>query len=757
MKKLVDVYKTYLRHVDGDESNSRTVLKPFIRLNIQCIIGSYDPNVTTEKDEVLFANESKVLFLFEEMCKEMYLPTEPKVVTEVAEECDQMEKSQNRNKSPHILSDDNEKQPHVPLGRVIPDSAARAESPGFLLAGNEAHFAKVIQEPTPNHSGSVGDELACPPSSINGTRTAAHVDKGGFGDSGCNLTETHQQNQIVPTGNEVALYGSYAVATGDPIQTPRPYTGEEATGTSYPERHRQFFPGNAELPHNAEPTQFLLRTGWEVDMARNKTASPDGNTQPIFLDPLPTDLIESLQSQRLNQEHREKPNPWTIAKNAADKRGAHELSISSHLSGVTQRDVTLASPTSRERLPLPRADDFLHRGSNMAPSSAKDQARIQTQHHQHQREPVVHREVVYEASHLEPPILQYPTDPQGDFYRLRHQGQRRIAGDDEPFRPAGQRHDVDELEIQPARGPVVRQRAYAKTPHPFANFDQESGLGTPPPSSSPLHNPFRVPARVEPRKQQQHGPRPRGVPRRATRAVDPRADGLRQGKIAFNTRRCQEPLTPKGTEGDCFAAMEAGYTGLGDNDVVFETLTHPQRRDNDDLLSKEMAEAVERLNALRPKTENTDYTEDQGKGEERGRALSRRSATAAPDTSPRSYLRRRLASRSQSRGKTHNRMRSEMLPFEKQCTDAFTHIQSLTLDLNKIQRQALDASDHDLYVLRGQQEAAFPLEPTEMEDISNRLQEVLEAWAYKVHGVELELEIDIGALFEGSDMGCMTE
>ncbi|KAK2028853.1 hypothetical protein LX32DRAFT_589799 [Colletotrichum zoysiae] len=757
MKKLVDVYKTYLRHVGGGESNSKTVPKPFLRLDIQCIIGSYDPNVSTEKDEVLFANESKVLFLFEEMCKEIYLPTEPRVVTEVAEECDQMEKWQNRNKSPHILSDDDEEQLHVPLGRVIRDSTARAESPDFLSDDNEAHFAKVIQEPTPNHPGSVGDELAYPPSSINGTHTAAQFDKGGFGDSGCNRIETHQQNQNVPTGNKVALYGSYAVATGDPIQAPRPYTGEEATGTSHTERHRQFLPGNAELPHNAEPTQYLLRTGWEVDMARDKTASPDGNTRPIFLDPPRTDLVEYLQSQRLDQEHREKPNPWTIAKNAADKRGAHEHSISSHPGGVTQRDVILASPTSRERLLLPRAGGFLQRGSNMAPSSAKDQAHIQTQHHQLQREPVVHREDVYEASNLEPPILQYPTDPQGDFYGLRHQGQRRIAGDDEPFRPAGQRHDVNELEIQPARGLVVRQRAYAKTPHPFANFDQESGLGTPPPSSSPLHKPFRVPARVEPRKQQQHGQRPRGVPRRATQAVDPRAGGLRQGKIAFNTRRCQEPLTPKGTEGDCFAAMEAGHTGLRDNDVVFETLTHPQRRDNDDLSWKEMAEAVERLNALRPKTGNTDYTEDQGRGDELGRDLSPRSATTAPDTSPRSYLRRRLASRSRSRSKTHKRMRSEVLPFEKQCSDAFTHLQSLTLDLNKIQRQVFNASDYDLYVLRGQQEAAFPLEPTEMDDISNRLQEVLGAWACKVHGVELELEIDIGALFEGRDMGCMTE
>ncbi|KAK1598026.1 uncharacterized protein LY79DRAFT_506970 [Colletotrichum navitas] len=754
MKKLVNVYKTYLRHVGGVEPHSKLVPKPFIRLNIQCIIGSYDLNVTTAKDEVLFANESKVLSLFEEMCKEMYLPTEPRVVTEVVEERVQMGKSQNRDTSPHIHSDDDGEQLNESLDLLIPDSTVRGESSDFLPHGNEPYFAEVIQEPTPNYPDRV---VACPPSSINGTYIAAPIDKEGFGGPVYSHVETRQQNKTVPIGNEEALYGSSAIPIDDPNQAPRQYTGGEATGARYPERHRQSFPRNAELQYTTEPTQYLLRTGWEVDMARDKTASPEGNTQPIFLDPPRIDLIQYLQSQRLDQEHREKPNPWTIAKNAADKRGAHEHSISSYLSRVTQRDDTPATTISCGRLPLPRAEDFVQRGSDMAHLRSEDQDHIQPQHDRPQREPVVQREDVYEASDLEPSILQYPTAPQGDFYGLRHQGQRRIARDDEPFRSAGKGHDVDKLGIQPARGPGVCQHAYFKTPHSFANFDQESVLGTPPPSSSPLHKPFRGPAHVEPRKKQQHGGRPRGAPRRATRAVDPRADGLRQGKIVLNARRCQEPLTPKRAKGDCFATMEADHNGFRDNYVAQETLTHAHRHDNGDLPSKEMEEALERLNALRPRTRNTDYSEDQGKGEERGRAPSQKPASTAPDTSPRSYLRQRLASRPRSRSKTHKRMKSEMLPFENQFSEAYTHIQLLRLDLNKMKKQVFSASDYDLYVLRGQQEAAFPLEPVEMEDISSRLQAVLGAWAYKEHGVELELEIDIGALFEGSDMGCMME
>ncbi|KAK1964769.1 hypothetical protein LY78DRAFT_704143 [Colletotrichum sublineola] len=751
MKKLVNIYKTYLRHVGGVESYSKAVPKPFLRLDIQCIVGSYDPNVTTAKDEVIFANESKVLSLFEEMCKEMYLPSEPRVVCEALQECVRMGKPQNRGISPHTLSDDDAEQLNEPLGRVIPDGAAREESSDFMSDGNEPHFAKLTQELTPNHQVRVDDDLACLLSSINGNRTAAPVKKGGFGDSVCNGVETNQKNQSVRIDNEQAFYGSPAMATDGPGQALRPYNSEEVTGTSHPVRHRQFLPGNAELQHNTEPTQYILRTGWEVDMARDETASPEGNTQPIYLDPPRTDLIEHLQSQRLDQEHHEKPNPWTTAQKAADKRGAHELSIFNHQGGVTQRDDTPVSTVPCERLPLPRAEDFLRRGSDMAHSSAEDQGHIQPKHHRRQRKPVVQREDVYEAGNLEPPILQYPAAPQGSFYGLRHQGQRRIVRDNEPFRPASERHDVNKLDIQPARGPGVRQNAYAKTPHPFANFDQESALGTPPPSSSPLHKPFRIPAPVGPSKQQQRRQRPRSAQRRVTRAVDSTADRSRQGKIALNMRGWQKPLTPRDSEGDCFATIEVDHAGFRGNHVFSKTLTQPHHHDNGDVSSKEMEKALERLRALRPRTGNTDYAKDQGKDEERGRALSRTSATTALDTSPRSYLRRRLASRSRSRGKTHKRMKSNRLPFEKQCPEAYTHIQSLTLDLSKVQKQVFNASDNDLYVLRGQQEAAFPLEPTEIEDISNRLQEVLGTWAYKEHGVELELEIDIGALFEGND------
>ncbi|GJN73066.1 hypothetical protein PLIIFM63780_007131 [Purpureocillium lilacinum] len=44
----------------------------FMQLNITCPRGSYDPNVSSLKDEVLFANQQEVLELFEELCQAVY-------------------------------------------------------------------------------------------------------------------------------------------------------------------------------------------------------------------------------------------------------------------------------------------------------------------------------------------------------------------------------------------------------------------------------------------------------------------------------------------------------------------------------------------------------------------------------------------------------------------------------------------------------------------------------------------------------------
>jgi DNA mismatch repair protein MutL len=62
MKKIVALYKTYLKVGLGGASEVRN---PFVRMNITCPLGSYDPNVEPAKDDVIFGNESLVLDSFE--------------------------------------------------------------------------------------------------------------------------------------------------------------------------------------------------------------------------------------------------------------------------------------------------------------------------------------------------------------------------------------------------------------------------------------------------------------------------------------------------------------------------------------------------------------------------------------------------------------------------------------------------------------------------------------------------------------------
>jgi DNA mismatch repair protein MutL len=69
MRKIVALYKTYLKVGLGDANEVRS---PFIRIDIKCPLGSYDPNVEPAKDDVIFGNEYLVLDSFENFFKEFY-------------------------------------------------------------------------------------------------------------------------------------------------------------------------------------------------------------------------------------------------------------------------------------------------------------------------------------------------------------------------------------------------------------------------------------------------------------------------------------------------------------------------------------------------------------------------------------------------------------------------------------------------------------------------------------------------------------
>ncbi|KAI9650489.1 hypothetical protein NHQ30_000505 [Ciborinia camelliae] len=72
MKKIVAIFKKYLRNRLAAGSSSEKIKNPFMRLNIVCPKASYDPNVEPAKDDILFENETLVLEAAEKMLKNFY-------------------------------------------------------------------------------------------------------------------------------------------------------------------------------------------------------------------------------------------------------------------------------------------------------------------------------------------------------------------------------------------------------------------------------------------------------------------------------------------------------------------------------------------------------------------------------------------------------------------------------------------------------------------------------------------------------------
>lgn len=72
-KKLATCLKTHLSRALNLSGLPSSMKSPFMQLNIRCSSPSYDANVATMKDEVLFADESSVLDSFSSLCEKLYL------------------------------------------------------------------------------------------------------------------------------------------------------------------------------------------------------------------------------------------------------------------------------------------------------------------------------------------------------------------------------------------------------------------------------------------------------------------------------------------------------------------------------------------------------------------------------------------------------------------------------------------------------------------------------------------------------------
>ncbi|KAJ3524341.1 hypothetical protein NM208_g12095 [Fusarium decemcellulare] len=71
-KKLFNIFKSSLSRASNTSVPSRSLPSPFMQLSIKCQPGSYDPNVSPLKDEVLFKDEPAILACFQYLCDKVY-------------------------------------------------------------------------------------------------------------------------------------------------------------------------------------------------------------------------------------------------------------------------------------------------------------------------------------------------------------------------------------------------------------------------------------------------------------------------------------------------------------------------------------------------------------------------------------------------------------------------------------------------------------------------------------------------------------
>ncbi|KAF0318709.1 DNA mismatch repair [Colletotrichum asianum] len=721
MKKLVGIYKQHLRkHVGAPSENLKT---PFIRLDIECILGSYDPNVATNKDEVLFANEPKLLELFEDMCQDLY------------QNCDG--------------------QADMPEQNVVVESSS---------SGQGGHLYNLEDTSAEKASDITNRQLAIPPSDRTSAvgSSAAFVNKaGGYHDhpdrSALKYT-THLADDTLSLANEKA----------------------SQTNSSEAQISRQ---ESLEFSSDSGLTQSFLRSSWDVDMARSNTASPVEYTQEIFLNPLLSDISEHLGTQRMEQSQREKPNPWSLAKKAAKKSGGIHSGHSENSADIEQSEDNTTAPVLEESTHIPNVENVVHESESMTKLVPEDRENALGQLSQCHQALAMQREHAHQTDDFESSGLRTFDAPHGFPQDPSYMGVPRILGDEEQYQRSGLRHEFDDLPDDIARDLGLHRRR-AQTPHPSTIRGQDNFFGTPPSSSSPLHKPFRVPVRAEVGRQERSSARsnrPRGAQGRPS-VGERKRNGLSQSKLAFNATKNLKSSQP----GD-FQHAAAGYSSHGDFDDNYDAvpeITRNLRHNSPTPTERDIAGAIERLNALRPRPHSIIHKDldrsvspspterdissavsrmkvfrhqkdafepiEDTTSEERERPLTRGSTTTTLEMSPRGYLRKRLASRSRSRNKTHKRMKSELLPFERPSEELYLQLKSLMMDLTQLRNQATKAFAWDLYVSRDIPESpAFDLEPAEMDDISNRLQEIVGEWAFDKYAVELDLEINLGNLLWG--------
>ncbi|KAF6844147.1 DNA mismatch repair [Colletotrichum musicola] len=705
MKKLVDIYKAYLRDCLAAEASQRGLKTPFIKLNIQCSPGSYDPNVVASKDEVLFANESRLLRLFEEMCKKLYHPPE--------------------------------KQAHDGTRNRNPDQASSGDSRADFIQDKdeeETMGAAVRERDLEDHRVD-GIEFR-EPGAPNDHEQIATLPPGRTRLS-CHSTLTRIESQPAP-----AVFRS-ASAEGVNAEGGKEHDSDEAS--SQGSRGMNSVDSFLRQVEVTAPTRCLLRTTWEVDMTRSKTASPTGDSETVLLHPVSNHIAEFLSRQRAEQTQRNQPNPWSIAKKAAGRRGGEGLGESINME---QHHDHMAAPSSSEPAPAPGAEGFTHQmpiGSMCETSEGQRSVEMVPSLVLKECTPQI--DAGDGPNEIETGASCRPAGQNDGFQQTRHQEGSGISRDEDQIRQFGEPHDLVDL---PTDG-VVRssefQNAHCRRRWSFDQSGRDSFFGTPPPSS-PLHKPSRVPARAGP-VQTRRGRFSRTSREDATKR-NIRQSGLTQSKLILDARKSLDPLIAHNAERVCHPSTYRELDEANGEFGMIEQTLYRHRKASPSPTERQMDVALERLNTLRPRTMGSRLGEDDQRlgnleegVERRGRSMDRKLITSE---------RSRLASKSSRGSKTHKRTISEMLPLEMPGIDTNIQFQLLQIDPSDIENQAKIISYYDTYITQGLQEPGFALEPAEADNVNSLLQEVVENWASKKYSVDLDLRINIAEILEKGDM-----
>ncbi|KAL7922709.1 hypothetical protein ACQKWADRAFT_320655 [Trichoderma austrokoningii] len=71
-KKITTIFRSYFNSITGSTESIVSIPNPFLRLNIRCPAYSYDANVSSLKDDVLFGDENKIIACFMGLCQRIY-------------------------------------------------------------------------------------------------------------------------------------------------------------------------------------------------------------------------------------------------------------------------------------------------------------------------------------------------------------------------------------------------------------------------------------------------------------------------------------------------------------------------------------------------------------------------------------------------------------------------------------------------------------------------------------------------------------